>query len=138
MCDYSLETHASRKARSGESLATAVLGSHKTVGLVSPREPDTAVCLCVGMRARVAVTELMAHDLRLPVGPQMATFGQRELPDGRADFRDGFIFDADPNVLHLLQDFDIDVGIELVASKVEAAPPANERLQARPRVLEDA
>lgn len=111
MCDYSLETTDQREARSEELLVTARIGEHKTIGLVSPGKPDMAVCLIDGTRARINVSPGMYNRFGIPRGPAMATFRQRELPDSAIDYRDGFVFDDVPNVLRLLQDFDLDVAI---------------------------
>lgn len=48
MCDYSLERQQSRPARAGERLVTTAFAGSTTIGLSSPVEPDTAVCLLPG------------------------------------------------------------------------------------------
>ena len=111
MCDYSLERVDQREARSNETLVTARIGDHKTMGLISPGKPDTAVCLVSGMRARISVSPAMARDVGIPAGPAMATFTQRELPGDAVDYRDGFVFDESPDEQHLLQEFDAGVAI---------------------------
>jgi hypothetical protein len=120
MCDYSLETVDQRKARSDEMLVTARIGEHKTMGLISPKKPDTAVCLVAGMRARINVTPSMSRDFKIPAGPAMATFTQRELPSDTDDYRDGFVFDDAPDEQRLLHDFDVDVAIIPVGLDVSA------------------
>lgn len=111
MCDYSLENADQRQAQSNETLVTARMGEHRTVGLISPGKPKTAVCLVAGTRARINISPRMSRDFRLPAGPALATFTQRELPDGKVDYRDGFLFDDAPDKQLLLQEFDIDVAI---------------------------
>jgi hypothetical protein len=49
MCDYSLEMYRSRPAQAGEQYATHRFPSG-TVGLVSPGDPATAVCLACDTR----------------------------------------------------------------------------------------
>jgi hypothetical protein len=48
MCDYSLETVQSRRARVGEKLVTTSFPGTFTRGFASPDEPGTAVCLLPG------------------------------------------------------------------------------------------
>ena len=48
MCDYSLETVKSRRARVGEKLVTTSFPGAFTRGFASPDEPGTAVCLLPG------------------------------------------------------------------------------------------
>jgi hypothetical protein len=116
MCDYSLETVDQRDARSNESLVTARIGEHKTIGLVSPGRPSTAVCLVSGTRARITASSSMVRDFHLPTDTVMATFTQRELPSDGVDYRDGFIFDDAPDMHHLLQEFDLGVTIVPMAN----------------------
>jgi hypothetical protein len=122
MCDYSLETVDQRKARSDELLVTTKLGEFSSIGLVSPNNPTTAVCLVSGMRARINVTASMSRDFKIPAGAAMATFTQRELPSKATGYRDGFVFDDSPDEQHLLQDFDLGVAIVPVGIDVAAEP----------------
>lgn len=48
MCDYSLHAIASRPARLGEELRTAVFPSTCTRGFADPDEPNVAVCVLPG------------------------------------------------------------------------------------------
>lgn len=52
MCDYSLEMYRSQPVREGVEYRTHRFPSH-TVGLVSPADPQTAVCVQCGMQMRL-------------------------------------------------------------------------------------
>ena len=51
MCDYSLEVYRSRPAREGDEYVTHRFGSN-SIGLISPGDPVTAICLAYDMRVR--------------------------------------------------------------------------------------
>ena len=110
-------------------LITARIGEHQTIGLVTPGLPATAVCLLEGTRVCISPTPAMTRDFHLSAGAAMATFMKRDLPETTmVGYRDGFVFDDAPETLHLLQDFDLDVVVELAKSEAGAEPELEREL----------
>lgn len=147
MCGYSLEGHATRKAKVGDVLTTQELGEAKSIGFVSPDDPGVAVCLSPG--ATLTVTGDVPQNLRdsyMLAAGDTATFGERQVvPEGRVDYRDGLILGhARPEIgVILLQSFGagLTVTVESVSAVtvpggggVEEAPES----AAAERVLEPA
>lgn len=64
MCDFSLETYRSRPARVGERYDTQRFPSG-SIGLISPGDANTAVCLACDARLRL---ENIPQDLQQRVG----------------------------------------------------------------------
>ncbi len=65
MCDYSLEVYRARPAREGELYVTQRFASG-TVGLVSPGDSGTAVCVPADSRVRlIGIDEAMRRKLAL-------------------------------------------------------------------------
>lgn len=134
MCDYSLEGFASRDAEVGDVLVTTLLGGH-AIGLVSPMQPDVAVCLLPGSRLRVggSVPEHLASQYGISAG-DMATFKQRDLPREVQDYRDGLVFDhyrGDSGNVLLFQDILSGLSFEvvLIPRKPVSEPGSNERVR---------
>ena len=112
MCDYSLEQFQSRPARTGEQYVTDLF-STGSVGIVSPDDPQTAVCVPYDAGLRL---ENIPKDLQVSCGLDAradAVFAQQ--PHGR--YRDGVAFangarlslqelgpDVTVSVTHLLDD----------------------------------
>lgn len=140
MCDFSLEGHASRSARTGDQLVTAELGSHNTIGMVSPDKPDVAVCLMPGSRLKITggVSESLQSDLRISPTDR-ATFVKRDMPADHADYRDSLHFDSHTaDVTVLLQDLLGGVSFEVLSVPTDQANVPDAPAAARSRELESA
>ncbi len=89
MCDYSAEGVKNRKARVGDKLMASMLTEH-TLGLVSPDQPDEAVCLDCGTRLIISnIPPNRQNDWRVgPTAP--ATFQQEDIE--LSGYRDGVVF----------------------------------------------
>ncbi len=140
MCDFSLEGHAWRPARTGDQLVTAVLGSHNTIGMVSPDAPDVAVCLMPGSRLKITggVSAALQSDLRISPTDH-ATFVKRDMPADHADYRDSLHFDSHmADVTVLLQDLLGGVSFEVLSVPTDQANVPDAPAAARSRELESA
>lgn len=137
MCDFSIEHHASRKARTGDKLVTTSLGEHGTVGLVSPDQPNIAVCLLPGTRLKVRgdVPRHLVSQFSISAGDE-ATFNKRELPEGQIGYRDGLVFDHMQTGTHILFQ-DLLEGLQFEVISIPAKQSVAESAPAE-RVLEDA
>lgn len=129
MCDYSAENVDRRDAKEGDTLVSRIIaehGSHKTVGLVDPASPTTAVCLKSGARLAVSnIPESIRSNFDL-ADVAAATFVQADSNHHHvAGFRDGVIFDRCPEYHFLFQelgsDNELTVEVLSVALQEEAA-----------------
>lgn len=138
MCDYSFEGLESRDAQVGDQLVTARLGEFDCIGLVSPNQPDVAVCMLPGSCLKVTggVSAALQGKLHISLGDR-ATFLKRDLPAGRSDYQDSLHFDchvADATIL--FQELPAGLQFEVLSIPTDQADaPA---AAARERVLEPA
>src|SRR4051812_40627603 len=79
MCDYSLESVASRPARVGDRLVSTQFPGSYTRGFTAVGEPDVAVCLLPG-------TEI-AFDLEAKQEARIKLLGHRKIGSQAARFR---------------------------------------------------
>lgn len=79
MCDYSLESIASRPARVGDKLVSSLFSNSATRGFAAVGEPEVAVCLLPG-------TEL-AFDREVEFEGRIAFFSTRRVHQTVARFR---------------------------------------------------
>lgn len=134
MCDYSAEAVDRRDARVGESLEMAyITEAHLTHGLVDPNAPTLAVCLCEGNRLRMALTPGLQTMLGLSEPQALGTFQKRVLAPGQVDYRDGVIFDGDPEGrLILFQDIEIGTKVDVMSlDDLEDVPLVRDAAPAR-------
>jgi hypothetical protein len=90
MCDYSLESVASRPAKVGDKLVSSLFSKSGTRGFAAVGEPEVAVCLLPG-------TEL-AFDKGVEFEGRIAFFSTRKLNQTVARFR--HINENTPRVHH--------------------------------------
>lgn len=64
MCDYSLEAYRSQPAQEGVTYETHRFRSH-SIGLVSPADRSTAICVACDMRLRL---EAIPEDVQRAIG----------------------------------------------------------------------
>lgn len=100
MCDYSMHAVSTRPAKIGDKLVTAEWNMTPTRGLVSPEDPDTAVCLLPGTEVsfakpakikglsvfsfpKVATSSCVARFRKLDVKKSYAHHDAFEFADGR-------------------------------------------------------
>lgn len=79
MCDYSLHSVATRKAKAGDKLVSTRFANSITRGLAAEGEPHVAVCLMPG-------TEL-AFEKEVECEPTFGLLRKRQLPHKVARFR---------------------------------------------------
>jgi hypothetical protein len=131
MCDYSAESVKSREAAVGDRLVTAPISQH-TIGLVSPSEPGTAVCMLPGSKMTVAgIKKSIRDNFNLKDGVFIATFGQRDVSRINAFtsslsglYRDGVIFEGRTDVV-LFKDLDtgVEMSVETIPGVSDEPPP---------------
>jgi hypothetical protein len=90
MCDYSLESVASRPAKVGDKLVSSLFSNSGTRGFAAVGEPEVAVCLLPG-------TEL-AFDKEVEFEGRIAFFSTRKINQCVARFR--HINENTPRVHH--------------------------------------
>lgn len=103
MCDYSLESVASRPAKVGDKLVSSVFSNSVTRGFAAFGEPEVAVCLLPG-------TEL-AFDREVEFEGRIAFFSTRRVNQTVARFR--HVNENTPHVHHDALEF-ADGGIVLL------------------------
>jgi hypothetical protein len=79
MCDYSLESVASRPAKVGDKLVTTSFHNSITRGFAATDDPNVAVCVLPG-------TEI-AFDRSVLCEPALSVFGSQDLRQSVARFR---------------------------------------------------
>jgi hypothetical protein len=127
MCDFSAESVQRRDAKVGDRLVTAQISIH-TVGLVSPSDPSTAVCMLPGTKMTVAIESAgIRAKLGITEPVTIATFAQRDVlgADGNY-FRDGLVFEnrqSDNDGIVLLNTLGSEAKVEIV---IESIPGIND------------
>jgi len=138
MCDYSLESFARRDAKSGDQLRTEKIGSYRSVGLVAPDAPQTAVCLRPGTKLIVSGIPVLLQKAWNVEAVVVATFEQRgaaarlmRLLSRAGRYRDGVRFDAEDHPFVLFQEFPVSVGlsVEMIPVVSEVAVQDDEKVR---------
>ncbi|MBA3788991.1 hypothetical protein H0X32_01175 [Patescibacteria group bacterium] len=102
-----------------------------TVGLVSPEDPSTAVCLIPGSQVLVSgVCDSRRALCGIPDGVAIATFKQRDIPGGTRDYhRDGLVFEGGLRDGHVVLFRELGSGVEVTVETIPGelenfSPPA--------------